>query len=67
MENYFKQQSGGALSSYWIGLSQPWAVTPGTGAWCAPLLGSRAARCLRAMMALLAPRRDPSDIRSCLP
>ena len=32
MENYFKQ-SGGALSSYWIGLRQAWAVTPGTGTW----------------------------------
>jgi hypothetical protein len=33
VENYFKDQVGNSLTSYWIGLSQPWAVTPGSGTW----------------------------------
>jgi hypothetical protein len=41
VENYFKKQSGGALTAYWIGLSQPWAITPGTGTWCVALRQSR--------------------------
>jgi hypothetical protein len=34
VENYFKDQIGNSLTSYWIGLRQPWAVSPGSGTWC---------------------------------